>query len=94
MYAHGNSNNWEIAYNKLGDKMNEQKIKYILWCPICNKRALAPFPPIAVGIDLEALKIKVFKRLYMNKFALNVFTTKTLKTYIILSPFFKNLIPT
>ena len=38
--------------------MNENKVKYILWCPICNKEALAPFPPIAVGIDLETLKDK------------------------------------
>lgn len=34
------------------------KIEYFLWCPICNKKALAPFPPIAVGIDLETLKDK------------------------------------
>jgi hypothetical protein len=46
------------TYYKLGDKMNENKIKYLLWCPICNKKALAPFPPIAVGIDLETLKDK------------------------------------
>jgi hypothetical protein len=38
--------------------MNDNKIEYILWCPICDKKALAPFPPIAVGIDLETLKDK------------------------------------
>jgi hypothetical protein len=38
--------------------MNDNKIEYILWCPICNKKALAPFPPIAVGIDLETLQEK------------------------------------
>jgi hypothetical protein len=36
--------------------MNENKINYILWCPICNKKALAPIPPIAVGISQDELK--------------------------------------
>lgn len=39
----------------MGDKMTT-KIKYILFCPICNITIEAPFLPVAVGIDAEKLK--------------------------------------
>ena len=34
----------------------EKKITYILWCAVCNKKALAPFPPLSVAIDLEKIE--------------------------------------
>jgi hypothetical protein len=34
----------------------EKKITYILWCAVCNKKALAPFPPLPVAIDLEKVE--------------------------------------